>query len=181
MTSQLPFWLQVLTALLTPTVAIGVGVVAFLQWRTAHQKVMLDLFDRRLALFYNIVDTVNPVVRHGGPRTENSAIKFGESIRDARYLFGSEVNDYLEGFRSMLIGMALAEDMIEAHEPDRGDWISKKYHALQQVSSFYEDFPKLCDPYMRMDQKKIRTPVEWLLGAVGRGPKIPKLEVPKKQ
>jgi hypothetical protein len=27
-----------------------VAVVAFLQWRTAHQKVVLDLFDRRIAM-----------------------------------------------------------------------------------------------------------------------------------
>jgi hypothetical protein len=41
----------------TPIFLLGAGigllgaVIAFFQWRTAHQKVVLDLFDRRFGIF----------------------------------------------------------------------------------------------------------------------------------
>ena len=50
-----PTWIIVLQALLTPTIAAVAGLVAFLQWRTAHQKVILDLFDRCLRKFKSVL------------------------------------------------------------------------------------------------------------------------------
>ena len=39
--------------------AIFVAVVAFLQWRTAQQKAVLDLFDRRHAIYEIVRNAVN--------------------------------------------------------------------------------------------------------------------------
>lgn len=44
-------WIDVLSALLVPTIAIVGTVIAFLQWRTAHQRRKDDLFDRRYAFY----------------------------------------------------------------------------------------------------------------------------------
>ena len=41
--SQLPIWMQYLTAISTPIIALMVAAIAFAQWRTAHQRMILDL------------------------------------------------------------------------------------------------------------------------------------------
>ncbi|MBB2832304.1 UNVERIFIED_ORG: hypothetical protein GGD51_002433 [Rhizobium esperanzae] len=43
--------MQTLAALLTPTIAVIAIIIAYMQWRTAHQKTVLDLFDRRMAVY----------------------------------------------------------------------------------------------------------------------------------
>lgn len=47
-------WINVLSALLTPTIAIAGSVIAWLQYRTNSQKRKNDLFDRR----YNFYQTL---------------------------------------------------------------------------------------------------------------------------
>jgi hypothetical protein len=51
MAATLPLELQILTALLTPVIAVAVGYVAYQQWRTAREKLVLDLFKDRLAVY----------------------------------------------------------------------------------------------------------------------------------
>ena len=41
----------VLSALLTPTIAIITTYIAYEQWRTNRNKLKLDLFDRRFAVY----------------------------------------------------------------------------------------------------------------------------------
>jgi hypothetical protein len=45
-----PHWTTYLLAMLTPLIAMIVAFIAFRQWRTAQNRLKLDLFDRRLAL-----------------------------------------------------------------------------------------------------------------------------------
>ena len=51
MACQLPFWLLVAQALSVPIVAATAAALAawigHRQWRTSHQKLLLDLFDKR--------------------------------------------------------------------------------------------------------------------------------------
>jgi hypothetical protein len=47
MTNQLPLWVLYLQALSTPAIALLASVIGFFQWRTAHQRAVLDLFEKR--------------------------------------------------------------------------------------------------------------------------------------
>jgi hypothetical protein len=46
--SNVPIWIQYLQALSTPAIALLAATIGVLQWRTAHQRAVLDLFDRRM-------------------------------------------------------------------------------------------------------------------------------------
>jgi len=177
MGGQLPGWLQVLTALLTPAIAIAVGIIGYLQWRTAHLRVVLDLFDRRRNLFYAIVEAVNPIVAHAHVGREDSDRSFTIASRDARFLFGDDVNDYLEGLRQNLLQMRLSETMIEAHDAAR-DWVRLNHDQMLRVLNFYDTFPALCDPYLRLDQKRVRPPVQWIKEEVLRRKRTRAVEKP---
>jgi hypothetical protein len=40
-------------------------LIAYLQWVTAHQKVVVDLFDRRRRAFESVEEALRPVFRKG--------------------------------------------------------------------------------------------------------------------
>ena len=46
-----PLWIQILSALLTPVIGVATIFIARQQWRTAHSKYRLYLFEKRLALY----------------------------------------------------------------------------------------------------------------------------------
>jgi hypothetical protein len=39
----MPYWIQVLQALATPTIAVLAAVIGLMQWRTAHQRAVLGM------------------------------------------------------------------------------------------------------------------------------------------
>jgi hypothetical protein len=47
MPSQLPIWAHELQALSVPIVALFGLYIAYRQWVTAHERVKIDLFERR--------------------------------------------------------------------------------------------------------------------------------------
>ena len=93
--SAVPIWIQILQALLTPTIALAVGLIAFMQWRTSHQKVVLDLFDRRLAIYHTVRDAIDAISSQGTVRPE-SIQKFVKAYEAASFLFGKDVCDYID-------------------------------------------------------------------------------------
>jgi hypothetical protein len=94
MNSQLPVTIQYLQALATPALALLAIVIAFGQSRTAHQRAVLDLFDRRMAKYEAIRQIVSQVVREGSVRNED-AMAFLRATNDVEFLFRSEVKTSL--------------------------------------------------------------------------------------
>ena len=69
---QLPMWVQIFQAMLTPVVAALALLIGFLQWRTSHQRAALDLFERRMAIFDAISCIISGIVGSGSlpPKTQ---------------------------------------------------------------------------------------------------------------
>jgi hypothetical protein len=51
--------------LLPVIVATFVAIIGYFQWRTAHQRVILDLFERRMKVYEGAKRCVSYVVAHG--------------------------------------------------------------------------------------------------------------------
>lgn len=65
MSTQLPYSLQVLQALSTPMIALLAAVIGVMQWRTAHQRAVLDLFQKRWEAYTEIRNAMGEVMREG--------------------------------------------------------------------------------------------------------------------
>jgi hypothetical protein len=93
--AQLPLCIQYLQAFSTPIIAAMVAVIAYRQWRTAHQNVLLQLFDKRMVVIKELRGIVAEIL-------QESTVHNGESVRFLRattgadFLFGSEVKAYLD-------------------------------------------------------------------------------------
>ena len=59
-------WLQYVNAFSTLVIGVLVVVIGIAQWRTAHQRAVLDLFEKRMAIFNKLSGVVRGVVTFGG-------------------------------------------------------------------------------------------------------------------
>jgi len=82
-------------ALFGPLIAALALVVPYLQWRTAHQKVVLDLFDRRFKIYEEVMGIIMHVV--GGARaTRDDLVQLREIKARAQFLFDTDVDQFLD-------------------------------------------------------------------------------------
>jgi len=90
-----PHWTTYLSALLVPTVAILGALIAYRQWRTAQNKLKLDLFDRRLVVYEAARDYISSVMT-SGKTTKEKEFEFLAGTRGAKWLFDEDVTQYLD-------------------------------------------------------------------------------------
>lgn len=88
-------WTQTFSALLTPTIAILGSYIAWRQWKTAQNKLKLDLFNRRLSVFEATEKIIGTVFREGIV-TEEDRIDFLRGTKNSKWLFNSDISDYLQ-------------------------------------------------------------------------------------
>jgi hypothetical protein len=97
MTAQAPVWIQILSAMLTPTIAIAGGVIAWLQWRTAERRRKQDLFEKRWEFFKRARK-----VYEQGPRAPDGYVYHAEDFQylaeEATFLFGPDIEALIWSF-----------------------------------------------------------------------------------
>lgn len=146
-------------ALVTALVGVLGAMIAYFQWRTAHQRVVLDLFDRRLRVFEDIENAVRNVFSTTRVSNETWSLLVGAKSR-ARFLFGKDVNDYLERLtKDFAWRMSFTDDVIDHDPQERPALLAKKYEVLERIVAFPKDGEPIFAPYMRLDQKM---PGAWL-------------------
>ena len=143
-----PHWTTYLAALLTPTVAVFGLVIAYRQFRTARNKLKLDLFDRRYVVYAAVRELFSSIITTGktSPAQESSYLI---GIRGARWLFGAEVRKYLEEEvwpRIVDLGMYQSQVATPASQEERSEAIKRqaetKKWILSQLNAMDELFAK---------------------------------------
>lgn len=146
--------IETLSALLTPTIAVVAIVIAFMQWRTAHQKVVLDLFERRLAIIDSARNAAKALI-FDKDIEKAAGIATDVAIR-SRFLFGPDIVKMLAEFRGDVY-RATEEGGFSESTSD----VERSKIARAAARAVLKDLNTMAEPYMRMDQKLIRTPAEW--------------------
>jgi hypothetical protein len=133
-------------------VSAVVLVVQYMQWRTANQKVVVDLYERRLKVYEQLSKAIGPVLREG--EVNGEALRdFMVGEADAKFLFGEEVIAYLENLRRSFAWMSSFSNKVIDQASNRGDLIDIKYKHLREITAFYEVAPDIFAPYMKLTQK----------------------------
>ncbi len=165
----MPNWITVLQGLLTPTIALIAVGIAYMQWRTAHQKVILDLFDRRLKVYDEInAAVIQAVAEQGNLATFEATRRIWRAWGDARFLFGPEVLQAIDEIRRDVSRFGAAVRRSERPNISEAERLTAADEAEQldkKLLEFREPFTSLCLPYLKMDQKRVRTPKEWFQDA----------------
>jgi hypothetical protein len=141
---------------MAPTIALIAVVIAFFQWRTANQRIIMDLFDRRMKFIDGINDVVQLALSIPDHFTTSHAIGFYRQISDTEFLFGDEVVLAFSRLDAALT--QLAEASAEMHDQlpsDERKALQKKQRtAIDQIRDFRtKEWRRLLLPYLRMKQR----------------------------
>lgn len=87
--------LQISQGLLTPVIAIVATYIAYQQWQTNRQKLILDRYDRRLRIYEEVRRILSIILRDANASTDD-LLKFRTSVSEADFLFGPEIQAYID-------------------------------------------------------------------------------------
>ena len=131
--------LEISKGLLTPLIAAVTAYIAFQQWKTNQQKLILDRYDRRLRM-YEEVRKILSIIFRDGKASYDDLIKFRIAVSEADFLFGSEIPEYLND--------------IYTHGVQLRSWSDQYRDYTQAIPEGY-DHQKVCDG--------MQTELKWLI------------------
>jgi hypothetical protein len=150
---------QVAKDFTTPLIASFVGGVAWLQWRTAMEKLRLDLYDRRFAVYANALDFMQAL--YSWVSVEESLKltlrqSFVRSTREARFLFADDARIFalldqfntrsfhVTGYRDHMARYAqsMPEETLQAYKQNSESllWIGESIGRLETLLMPYLAF-----------------------------------------
>ena len=87
--------IEISKALLTPVIAVVATYIAWQQWKTNRQKLVLDRYDRRLHV-YEEVRKILSIILRDARASYDDLLKFRTAVSEADFLFGSEISAYID-------------------------------------------------------------------------------------
>jgi hypothetical protein len=114
---------------------------------------VLDLFERRIAIFEGIRKVVSETLRTGKP---NDAVYFEycKAVELVPYYFGPEIQEYLEKVRRLIIDLQLDASIITNNQdPERNERIKGRTRRMIDLSEFYETSKKLFGPTSKLTKR----------------------------
>jgi len=144
-------WGSGMTTLLTPLVAIVAVYIAWQQWRTAANKLKLDLFDRRFRVYRGLMDLLAAV--EGEFNVPQDALaKYYIETDQKRFLFKSDLCDYMTEVRERVVKLRQLNRLID---PDAQTPEDKRNRAIEEASTIetwlgvqIEQASKKFEPYL---------------------------------
>jgi hypothetical protein len=135
----------------TAFIAAVVAVIAVLQWNTSREKVLLDLFDKRFAVY----DELRAAVGRRDDQTASS--DFARAASRAQFLFGLEVQTFLEERRKDLEREPVLRNLLKQPIPeDRKQSVDAELaDCTNRLIRFLGDLDELVAPYMNHHQKAL--------------------------
>lgn len=118
----------VLSGLLTPTIACFVAYIAWQQHRTARDKLRLDLFDRRYAIYRGLMKLFSQVNAYRTV-TDDALSAFWSDTGQKRFLFGKDVRDYMDEVHAKAVDLLQARDLID---PERNVPDAQRNKAIEE-------------------------------------------------
>ena len=151
---------KVLPAYLSVVVAAIVAVVAFLQyrtakqqWRTAHNRAVLDQFERRYAVYAAAREVVGSIVGSGRATIENF-VKVAEAAERAKFLFGDDVKKYLDRLVANISELSSLDTELGASEgEERKLNIAAQRRLKDEIEKFRMEGTELFARYIKFADK----------------------------
>lgn len=155
MTPHLPICVQYLQAFSTPLIALMVAWIAFLQWRTAHQRVFLDLFDRRMTVIDELRKIVAEILQKNKVQTGDSE-QFLRATKGADFLFRADVKSYLDRIYKVMVDLDTYEAELKPLKGNERHALVQKMRPLRnELSAFFRTLNELVVSYVQMPQKHV--------------------------
>jgi hypothetical protein len=142
---------QALTTLVLGCVAV---YIAWRQWRTSHDRLVFDLFEKRFAV-YKVTETLIDRAKIHGPIVRDDLEEFFDGIRGAEFLFDGEARTFLKTIGDKAVKANMRRGQLDLHpnhpsysklvdeEEDILDFLRKQDRALEDFFRKYLDLSEV--------------------------------------
>ena len=155
MPAQLPYWVQILQALGPMAVALVVGLaaaaLAYGQWKTARDKLRLDLFERRMEVYLLIDEFRVRALKNGAVNHDDIGILHRAEER-AKFLFGSDVSEFIEELKRHWLDLINATHGMEQFDEEKSLHIAEKYRVLKDLIAIDGRSSRIFGVYMSFER-----------------------------
>jgi hypothetical protein len=144
--------LRVFSALFVPTVAAIAAYIAWRQFRTASDKLRLDLYDRRFQVYRGVMDLLT-AISNRDTVTAQELGSFYTSTDQKRFLFALDLCDFLKVIREKAGQMGRLSELIgdeRTPEPRRATAIDEKLNLVSWFDALIDggEVPRRFEPYL---------------------------------
>ncbi|WP_321959296.1 hypothetical protein [Burkholderia cenocepacia] len=119
------------TAFATFVIGSIAAYIAFRQYRVAHAKFKLDLFEKRYAIYLKTVEMISRIAM-GRPLNSLEGAKFRGQTADAPFLFDS-------GIATFIHDISVKADMSNEERKDHEDWATENLETVADRFMPYMD------------------------------------------
>lgn len=142
--------MSTLIAFIAVLVALYVGLM---QWRTAHYRLALDMFEKRYKVYEAVKNIISAATLHGGvlPTDLNA---FYDGIRSAEFLFDGDTRDFVMNIGQMAwrAKNARARRERSGQHPQTDELIDEEEHISRFLSEQDEALEDLFRPYLDLSK-----------------------------
>ena len=145
-------WTAYVSAFGLPTVAVIAAVIAYQQWKTARNKLKLELFEKRMEVYACVQETLGHAARDGTLDNEKQ-IAYLTGTKSAKWLYGPEVATYLDKtLWHKIVDLELYNNLSRdnSNEEERIENIHARGETMKWLVAQYKDLDKLCEPYLTL-------------------------------
>ena len=129
-------------------VGVVLAIIAFLQFKVAHDKLRLELFDRRYKI-YDATRRFLSVILQKATFDDSHLFEFYAGTSDAEFLFDIEIVEYLKQIRTRALDMRLKHTLYQtAHGEERGRMIDAESKQLLWLTDQLTAMSKVFAPYL---------------------------------
>lgn len=149
----MPHWITVISAILTPIVAVLGIWIAHEQKETARRKLKLDLFDRREAV-YRAARTAIGIAVTTSKFGYDSEIEYLAGTGGAKWLFKDDLANYLENdLWDRLADLIRVNGQLDGLQasPERTQLFREQSRVLSGLSAQYKVLDEKFLPYLKLD------------------------------
>lgn len=130
-------WIDILTALLTPTIAILGIYIAYQQWYTNRNKLKIDLFDKRFQIFESIKKFIANILTSGKVE-DGDAIQFLRDIKSVRFLFEDNA-DILKLTNEIYTKANKLHALEKTESKSSGEDLKKNLDKQDEIMKWYQE------------------------------------------
>ena len=147
-----PHWTAQVSAFALPLIAVIGAIIAYRQWRTAQNKLKLELFERRMEVYGAARELLGHITRTGKISLDEQFTYLGK-IQSAKWLFGPEVVQHLDELWEKSADLEMHQSMLsdsDRNDPERAKHIKLKTETLKFLMAQYKVLDQKCAPYLKL-------------------------------